>query len=70
MRLKAWKMKPICRLRTRARSAAESPDTASPASRYSPSVGVSRRPRMESSVVFPHPDGPEIATYSPCRTSR
>ena len=58
-------MNPICRLRTRARSAAESFATGWPSSPYSPSVGVSSRPRIESSVVLPHPDGPAMATYSP-----
>jgi hypothetical protein len=30
-----------------------------------PSVGVSRRPRIERRVDFPQPEGPAIATYSP-----
>ena len=30
----------------------------------------SSRPRIESSVVLPQPDGPPIATYSPSRISR
>src|ERR1041384_7878325 len=58
-------MKPICRLRMRARSLAVRLATDSLARMYSPSEGVSSRPRMESSVVLPHPDGPSIATYSP-----
>ena len=69
-RLNAWKMNPICRLRTRARSAADSLSTASPASTYVPSLGVSRSPRIESNVVFPQPDGPEMATYSPSVTEK
>ena len=32
--------------------------------------GVSSRPRMESSVDFPQPDGPAMETYSPVRMSR
>jgi hypothetical protein len=32
---------------------------------YSPSVGESSRPMMESSVDFPQPEGPAIETYSP-----
>ena len=35
-----------------------------------PSLGESSSPRIESSVVLPQPDGPAIATYSPCRISR
>ena len=31
--------------------------TGCPSSRYSPCVGVSSRPRIESSVVLPHPEG-------------
>ena len=37
---------------------------------YSPSDGVSSSPRMDRSVVLPHPDGPSIATYSPGWISR
>ena len=58
-------MKPIWRLRMRARCDGVSCATGSPASVYSPSVGVSSRPRIESSVVLPQPDGPSMATYSP-----
>jgi hypothetical protein len=32
---------------------------------YSPFEGVSSKPRIESSVDFPQPDGPAIDTYSP-----
>ena len=28
-------------------------------------MGVSSRPMIESSVDFPQPEGPDIATYSP-----
>src|SRR5205085_3799570 len=38
--------------------------------RYVPSLGVSSKPRIESSVVLPQPDGPLMATYSPSRISR
>src|SRR5438128_10231769 len=34
-------------------------------SSYFPSEGESSRPRIDSSVDFPHPDGPAIDTYSP-----
>ncbi len=70
IRLNAWKMKPISRLRIRARSLAVSPDTGRSFSRYVPSVGESSSPRIESSVVLPHPDGPAIDTNSPLRISR
>ena len=36
---------------------------------YLPSVGVSSRPRIESSVDLPQPDGPAIDTYSPLAIS-
>ena len=39
--------------------------TGLPFNEYDPSLGVSRRPRIESSVDFPQPEGPDIATYSP-----
>src|SRR5437764_8920315 len=58
-------MKPISRLRTRARSDPSSSATGRPFSSYNPSVGGSRRPRIERSVDFPHPEGPPIETYSP-----
>ena len=32
---------------------------------YLPSVGVSSRPRIDSSVDLPQPEGPAIETYSP-----
>src|SRR5882757_2030171 len=40
--------------------------TSWPASRYVPVVATSRQPRMCISVDLPDPDGPMIATYSPC----
>jgi hypothetical protein len=64
-------MKPISRFRIRARCVAFSFATGSPVAEHVlPPVGVSSRPRIESSVVLPQPDGPLIATYSPCRISR
>src|ERR1041385_8297543 len=69
MRLKAWKMKPMSRLRMRVRSAGVSVATGRPSSRYVPSVGESSRPRIERSVDLPQPEGPAIATYSPCLIS-
>src|SRR5262245_47776163 len=58
-------MKPICRLRTCARAFASSVVTSRPSSKYSPTVGESSRPRIDSSVDLPQPDGPEMAMYSP-----
>ena len=46
-------MKPTSRLRTRARSDNERLDKGLPFRRYSPLVGVSRRPRMESNAGLP-----------------
>src|SRR6476646_9869394 len=63
-------MNPISRLRTRARSHAFSSATSRPLSAYDPFVGESSRPRIDRSVDLPHPDGPEIDTYSPRPISR
>ena len=65
MRLKFWKMNPISRLRVRARSRIVRLATGLPFSQYSPPVGVSSRPKIDSSVDLPQPDGPAIDTYSP-----
>ena len=70
MRLKLWKMNPISRLRIRARSDSGRSATSRPLSTYLPSVGESSRPRIDSSVDLPQPDGPAIAMYSPLRISR
>src|SRR4030095_11278687 len=59
MRLKAWKMKPISRLRMRARSESERFATGVPFRMYSPSVGESSRPRIESSVDLEQADDQE-----------
>jgi hypothetical protein len=40
--------------------------TGLPLSQYCPSLAESSRPRIESSVDLPQPDGPVIETYSPC----
>src|SRR6266540_6742242 len=58
-------MNPISRLRTRARSEADNSATGRLFRKYCPSVGESSRPRIDSSVDLPHPDGPAIDTYSP-----
>src|SRR5215208_935734 len=70
IRLNAWKMKPISRLRMRARSEKERSATCLLFNQYLPSLGVSSRPRMDSSVVLPQPEGPAIETYSPFLISR
>src|SRR5207253_9708629 len=70
IRLKLWKMNPISRLRTRARSDAASSATGRLFSKYWPSVGVSSRPRIDRSVDLPQPDGPAIDTYSPLLIKR
>ena len=62
-------MKPISRLRIRARSEKERSATCFWLSMYLPSLGVSSSPRMDSSVVLPQPEGPAIETYSPLRIS-
>src|SRR5437762_2815071 len=63
-------MNPISRLRTRARSEGGRSATGRPLSTYSPLDGVSSKPRMESSVDLPQPDGPAIDTYSPRAIAR
>src|SRR4029434_1749447 len=63
-------MKPIWRLRMRARSANDRFATSVPLSAYLPAEGVSSSPRIDSKVVLPQPDGPAMETYSPGRMSR
>ena len=70
MRLNAWKMNPISRLRMRDRSDILSDCTGFSFSLYTPSEGESSSPKMESNVDFPQPEGPEMATYSPLLISR
>ena len=66
MRLKLWKTKPISRLRMRARSrGVEVLHRPRRSARSCPAVGESSRPRIESSVDLPQPEGPAMATYSP-----
>ena len=67
IRLNAWKMNPISRLRMRARSRrVELPDRRA-VQHVRPPLGVSSRPRIDSNVVLPQPDGPEIDSTRPCR---
>src|SRR6476620_587381 len=63
-------MNPISRFRTRARSESGKSATDLPFRMYLPSVGESSRPRIDSSVDLPQPDGPAIAMYSPVLISR
>src|SRR5258708_23250284 len=65
IRLKAWKMNPISRLRMRARSESFSPCTALPFKIYEPSLGESNKPKIASKVDLPQPEGPAIERYSP-----
>src|ERR1039457_3841522 len=65
MRLNAWKMKPISRLRIRARAESFNPLTGRLCNVQVPSLGVSSNPRIASRVDLPQPDGPAIERYSP-----
>src|SRR5215213_7628581 len=69
MRLKNWNTKPI---RSRLRSVSfrsESPESSVPPTITRPEEGLSRAPRMCSSVLFPDPEGPIIAVNSPLVSS-
>jgi hypothetical protein len=70
MRLKLWKMKPMRPRRSSSSFSSRKPATFWPSNQYSPPSGVSSMPRIDSSVVLPHPDGPMTATYSPASISR
>ena len=69
-RLNCWKTKPMRRLRTSARAVSLMWLTSSPARWYRPAVGTSRQPKMCMSVDLPEPEGPMMATYSPCSIVR
>ncbi len=58
-------MNPIAWFRIFARCDALRFSTGSPSSLYFPAVGLSNSPRIDRSVVLPHPDGPAIDTNSP-----
>ena len=60
-RKKRWKTKPICRSRSRLRSASDSRATSRPSNSSVPDVGASTQPSMCSSVDLPQPDGPRTA---------
>ena len=69
-RLKNWKIMPTCRRRKRAAAVSDSVSTRSPPTRTAPPVGRSIPAMRLSSVDFPLPDGPMIATASPAATAR
>ena len=66
-RLKNWNTTPTAWRRTIARSSGPSALTTWPATSTTPSSGTSRPAMIDSSVDFPHPDGPVMATNSPAR---
>ena len=70
IKLNAWKINPISRLRIRVRSLIERFATGCPLSVYSPPVGESSSPRIESNVDLPQPEGPAIEMYCPFLISR
>ncbi len=63
-------MNPIAWFRIFARCDADRFSTGVSSSRYLPAVGLSSSPRIDSSVVLPHPDGPAIDTNSPVAICR
>ncbi len=63
-------MKPIFRFRSRVSCASVRPFTDCPSSQYFPLWNRSMQPRMFIRVLFPEPDGPSTARYSPAFTSR
>ena len=67
-RLKSWNTKPRCSRRKAASSLSLISTISRPFRSTSPLVGLSREARMLSRVVFPEPDSPIIATYSPSST--
>lgn len=63
-------MKLTVRRRNAARWALDAPLTSLPATRTDPDVGTSSAPIMFNSVVFPHPDGPTMATNEASSTCK
>ena len=63
-----WKMYATVSRRIRIRSRSPIAVTSCPATETEPPSGVSRPPTMLSSVVFPDPDRPRIATSFPWPT--
>ena len=70
IRLKLWKIKPMFCLRIELRCDSEYGATSSSKNQYWPSDGLSSMPMTFSNVDLPQPDGPMIATKSPCAISR
>ena len=69
-RLKPWNTKPKLRARSaRQLALGRARRRCCPRARPRRLVGVSRRPRIEISVVLPEPDGPSISVTSPARMS-
>ena len=69
-RLNSWNTKPRFSRRNAARALSFSPARSRPSNRTLPPVGRSSVARMFSSVVFPEPDSPMMATYSPASTEK
>ena len=65
IRLKLWKMNPMCLPRKSAASVPSSEPTSIPATRSCPLEGLSRQPTRFSSVVLPLPEGPTKETKAP-----
>jgi len=65
-RLKNWNTIPMWRLRILASALSSISLRASPATNISPSLGTSRPATRFNNVDLPHPDGPMMATNSPC----
>ena len=69
-RLKSWKTKPRLSRRKAQRSFCLISAMSLPDRITCPAVGLSRDAMMFSRVVFPEPDSPMMATYSPCSTEK
>ncbi len=69
-RLKSWKTNPRFSRRNADTSESRSVERFFPFSRTSPEVALSKAARIFKRVVFPEPDSPIIATYSPFSTEK
>src|SRR6266567_4594300 len=69
-RLKSWNTKPNRLARNSGNLRSGSAARSIPSTSMRPEVGRSMAPSIESSVVFPLPDGPIMRTTSPAPTSR
>jgi hypothetical protein len=70
MRLKDWKMKPIEAARTLVSWLSRNRARSWPPNWIVPEVGRSSAPRICSSVLFPWPVGPWMASQSPSSMTR